>query len=200
MVGMTKWRGAVMLLLGLAVLPSYLRAFKLSGASAAPSMVIGDSFLVNEAAYQLRLPYSHVTLLRTGSPKRGDMVLAMLPNFGPGIKRAMGLPGETIEFRENRVLINGRVLPLEVLNRADFNWVAAVNRIGSEVFNEDGHLISFTAGEGRSRNHAPVRLGAHEFFLVGDNRDESLDSRIWGPIAEERILGKVLVTYKKAAR
>jgi signal peptidase I len=112
----------------------------------------------------------------------------------------MGLPGETIEFRENRVLINGRLLPLQVLNRADFNWVAPVNRIGSDVFNEDGHWISFTPGEGPVRNHAPVSLGAHEYFLVGDNRDESLDSRVWGPIAEERILGKVLTTYQRAAR
>ena len=187
------------LLIGLAILPSYLRAYKPVTPSAAPSINIGDSFLVNYAAYTLRLPYSNLRLLRTGSPRRGEMVQLLLPNSANrGIKRVMGLPGETIEFRENRVVINGRVLPLHPLNRADFNWVAEVNHIGSDVFDEDGHWISFTPGRGQCRNHAPVTLSAHEFFLVGDNRDGSLDSRIWGPIAEDQILGKVIVTYARS--
>jgi signal peptidase I len=198
MVGMKTWlRVSAMLAFGLALLPSYLRAFKLTTPSAAPSINIGDSFLVNKAAYNLRLPYSNVTVLRTGSPKRGDMVQLTLKN-NPLIKRVMGLPGETIEFRENRVLIDGRVLPLAPLHRADFNWVALVNHIGSDVYNEDGHLISFTPGQGPCRNHEPVRLGAYELYLVGDNRDGSLDSRIWGPINEDRILGKVVVTYARS--
>jgi signal peptidase I len=202
MVGMKTWlKITFMVAIGLAVLPNYLRAFKLTTPSAAPSINIGDSFLVNKAAYNLRLPFSSATVVRTGSPKRGDMVQLTLPNHSvPVIKRVMGLPGETIEFRENRVVVNGRVLPLAPLNRADFNWVAAVNHIGSSVFNEDGHWISFTPGVGPCRNHAPVALAAREYFLVGDNRDGSLDSRIWGPIGEERILGKVVVTYKRTAQ
>jgi len=209
MVFMTIWlkrhfRIALMLLFGLSILPSYLRAFKLVTPSAAPSINIGDRFLVNEAAYDLRFPYTQVKLLRTGSPKRGDMVQLVLPNNAfRVIKRVLGLPGETIEFRENRVLINGRVLPLTPLNRADFNWVAAANHIGSNVYNEDGykgdgHWISFTPGQGQLRTLAPVSLGAHELYLVGDNRDGSIDSRIWGPVSEDRILGKVLLTYARS--
>jgi signal peptidase I len=200
MIGMKTWlRIAFMISIGLAILPSYLRAFKLSTPSETPSINIGDSILVNKAAYTLRLPYSGVNLFRTGSPKRGDMVLLLLPgstHVAP--KRVMGLPGETIEFRENRALINGRMLSLEPLRRTDFNWVAPINNIGSDVYNEDGHWISFTPGKGQCRNHEPVNLGAREFFVVGDNRDVSLDSRIWGPVDEERILGKVLVTYARS--
>jgi len=184
----------LLLLIGLAVLPSYVWAFKLTGASAAPTIGIGGSFLVNRAAYSLRLPYSGVTLVRTGSPKRGDIVLfrhPSLPIIAP--KRAIGLPGETVEFRENRVVVDGRVLPLRPLNRAEFDWVAPINHIGSNVYDEDGHWISFTPGEGKYRNHQPVRLGPHEYFLVGDNRDNSADSRIWGPIAERQILGKLIL-------
>ena len=187
------------LLIGLAILPSYLRAYKPITPSEAPSINIGDSFLVNQAAYALRLPYSNVKLWRTGSPKRGDMIQMLLPGKSDRvIKRVMGLPGETIEFRDNRGVVNGRVLPLQPLNRADFDWVAEANHIGSDVFDEDGHWISFTPGRGQCRNHAPVTLSAHEFFLVGDNRDASLDSRIWGPIAEDQILGKVVVTYARS--
>jgi signal peptidase I len=181
------FRIALMLLVGLAVLPTYLRAFKLATPSMAPSINIGDSFLVNKAAYVV------------GSPKHGDMVQLVLPGSSlRGIKRVIGLPGETVEFRENRVLINGRELPLSPLNRNDFNWVAPANNIGADVYNEDGHWISFTAGRGQVRNHAPVNLGSHELYLVGDNRDGSLDSRIWGPVSDDRILGKVLVIYARS--
>src|SRR5277367_3564867 len=119
---MTRWRIAFMVAFGLAIIPSYLRAYKLATPSEAPSINIGDSILVNKAAYNLRLPYTSVTMLRTGSVKRGDMVQLQIPGttyIGP--KRVMGLPGETIEFRENRVLINGRMLPLAPLNRTDFS-------------------------------------------------------------------------------
>lgn len=182
-----------LLLIGLAVLPSYVWAFKLTSSSAAPTIDIGGTILVNRAAYGFRLPYSGVTLFRLGSPGRGDIVLfrhPVLPIMGP--KRVMGLPGETIEFRENRVLVDGCVLPLRPLNRAGFDWVAPINHIGSNVYDEDGHWISFTPGEGKLRNHPPVRLGPREYYLVGDNRDNSADSRIWGPIAERQILGKVV--------
>lgn len=184
---------------GLAIVPSYLRAYKVSTPSETPSINIGDSLLVNKAAYNLRLPYSRVTLVRTASPKRGDMVLLALPggtHVGP--KRVMGLPGETIEFRENRVLINGHMLPLAPLNRADFNWVAPANKIGSGVYNEDGHWISFTPGKCQCRNHQPVTLNEHQYFFVGDNRDVSLDSRNWGTVGEERILGKVMIIYARS--
>jgi hypothetical protein len=137
---MRRWlRIALTIAFGLVIVPSYLRAFKLATPSAAPSINIGDS-----------------------------------------------------------ILVNGRMLPLQALNRADFNWVAPVNHIGSEVYNEDGHWISFTPGKGECRNHAPVSLSEHQYFVVGDNRDGSLDSRIWGPVGEERILGKVMITYARS--
>jgi signal peptidase I len=184
---------------GLAMVPCCLRAYKVGTPSEAPSINVGDSILVNKAAYNLRLPYASMTLMRTGSPKRGDMVQITFPGTtSVGPKRVMGLPGETIEFRENRVIIDGRVLPLQPLNRADFNWVAPANNIGSDVYNEDGHWISFTPGHGQCRNHEPVTLSEHQYFVVGDNRDGSLDSRIWGPVGEERILGKVMITYARS--
>jgi signal peptidase I len=182
---MKTWlRIVAMAACGLAIVPSYLRAYKVSTPSETPSINIGDSFLVNQAAYHLRVPYTNATLVRTGS------------HFGP--KRVIGLPGETIEFRENRVLIDGHMLSLAPLNRADFNWVAPANNIGSGVYNEDGHWISFTPGKGQCRNHKPVTLDGHQYFVVGDNRDVSLDSRIWGPVGEERILGRVMITYARS--
>jgi signal peptidase I len=178
----------------LLVLPSYLRAYSLTGASAAPTVVLGDKFVVNNAAYDLRLPYSHITLVHTGSIRRGDIIFADLPIHVAAIKRVMGLPGETIEMRENRVIVDGRALPLQPVD-ADFSWVSPQHHMGSTVFMEDGHWCAFTPGKGESRNFAPIRLGSDEYFLMGDNRDNSVDSRAFGPVSRDKILGKMIAIY-----
>ena len=190
----------ILLLVGcvLALLPSYLWAYALSAASESPTLNIGDRIIVNKASYALRLPYSDVVLFRARSPERGDMVLVRLPNgrtVAP--KRVVGLPEETIELKENRVLVNGRELPVRPLNRVDFNWVDPSNRIGSTVAEEGGHWISFTPGTGRYRTCPSVKLERGSYFVIGDNRDESADSRIWGPVPESRILGKVVMAIHK---
>ncbi len=114
-----------------------------------------------------------------------------------GPQRVIGLPGETIEFRENRVIIDGRELPLRAVALSEIDPVDPVNRIGSNFFMEDGHWISFPPGAGRDRNVSSVKIGAHEYFLSGDNRDNSAASRIWGPLSERQILGS-LVHHSKA--
>ena len=181
-----------------AALPSYVWAYALTAPSESPTLNIGDRIIVNKASYALRLPYSGVTLFRARTPDRGDMVLVRLPNgrtVAP--KRVIGLPEETIELRENRVIVNGRELPVRPLNRVEFNWVNPSNRIGSVVAEEEGHWISFTPGAGRYRTCPPTKLHQGEYFVIGDNRDESADSRIWGPVPEGRILGKVVITIHK---
>jgi signal peptidase I len=182
----------------LAALPSYVWAYALTAPSESPTLNIGDRIIVNKASYALRLPYSGVTLFRARTPDRGDMVLVRLPN-GRAVapKRVIGLPEDTIELRENRVIVNGRELPVRPLNRVEFNWVNPSNRIGSVVAEEEGHWISFTPAAGRYRTCPPTKLHQGEYFVIGDNRDESADSRIWGPVPEGRILGKVVITIYK---
>ena len=194
----------LLFLAGLSLVPSYLRAYVLSGPSDIPTVLLGDKVIVNRAAYRLRLPYSTVTLFRTGSPKRGDFVLVQVLNDprlrSPVIKRIMGLPGETIEIRENRVIVNGRAIPVRDLNPAGFAWVPKAHPIGSVVESEDGHWITFTPGRSEHRNHPPVRLSDGQYFVLGDNRDDSEDSREFGPVSEELLLGKVIATFATGER
>lgn len=101
-----------------------------------------------------------------------------------------------IEIRENRILINGRANPVRDLNPADFAWVPKTDPIGSVVQDEDGHWIRFTTGKSEHRNHPPVRLPDRQYFVLGDNRDDSRDSRQFGPVCEELLLGKVIATFR----
>ncbi len=145
-----NWRSLLLVLAGLSLLPAYLQAYTLSGPSDIPTVLLGDKVVVNSAAYWLKLPYSSVRLFRTGSPKRGDFVLLHILN-NPRLrsrffKRVMGLPGETIEVRENRVIVNGRTVPVRDLNPADFAWVPKAHPIGSKVQDENGHWITFSPG------------------------------------------------------
>jgi len=187
----------------LSLAPAYLRAYKISpgGASEVPTILEGDTVIVNLAAYDLRLPYSNVRLLRTGSPHRGDMVVLLLPTSGrPAPKRVMGIPGDTIEIKESRVVINGQPLLVSTLNRSDFAWVPEVDRMGSSVENEHGHWITYSAGKGEYRNHPPIRLADGQYFVIGDNRDVSLDSRHFGPVYENRVIGKVIAILPTGPR
>lgn len=152
----------------------------------------------------MRVPYWNGKLFRTGSPKRGDFVYLQIPNNfrlkGAFFKRIMGLPGETIELRENRVLIGGRAISVKALNPAEFKWIPKARPIGSIVENEDGHWITFTRGKSRHRNHPPTRPVDGHYLLLGDNRDGSLDSREFGPVSEDVFLGKVIAIFPTGER
>lgn len=189
---------------GLSLVPAYLHAYVLIGPSDIPTALLGDKIVVNSAAYRLKLPYSGAILFRTGSPKRGDFVLLHILNQprlrSPFFKRVMGLPGETIEIRENRVVVNASPLPVRQLNPADFAWVPPAHPIGSVVQNEDGHWITFTPGKSEHRNHPPMRLSDRQYFVLGDNRDDSYDSREFGPVSEDLLLGKAIAIFATGER
>ncbi len=184
----------------LLALPSYLRAYNLSGGSDAPTLLYGDTAIVNHAAFWISAPYTNLRLIHIGKPHRGDLILVQRPdNPASAFKRLMALPGETFELRDNRAYIDGRPLPLAVLN-SDFSWVTTRHKMGSTVFDEAGHWIAYTPGKSPLRNFGPIHLGRDEYFLMGDNRDNSLDCREWGPLHERALLGKVVLTLHTGPR
>jgi signal peptidase I len=189
-------RVVVLFLFVLGIAPAYLHAYQLTpgGVSEVPTLLPRDIIIVNHAAYHLRFPYSNVALFRTGSPKRGEMVLIILPNNqGVAPKRVMGLPGDTIELRDNRLIINSNAVSATPLPRPYFAWVPEEDKMGSVIENEEGHRITYTPGKGQYPNHPATPIASGEYFVIGDNRDESADSRVWGPISESSIVGKVTV-------
>jgi signal peptidase I len=193
----------VLLLILVGLAPAYLHAFSISGGgvSEAPTILAGDTVIVNQAAYTIRLPYTNLKLLHVGSPQRSTMVVILVPPKGvPAPKRIVGIPGDTVEIRDHLVVVNGRPLPLEKLDPTDFRWVPDSNRVGTSIEKEDGHWITRTIGAGKYRDHGPVRLGDGQYFAIGDNRDMSLDSRAFGPITDAQIVGQVIAVIRTGPR
>jgi len=124
------------------------------------------------------------------------MVLVALPD-GQGVapKRVVGLPGDTIELRENQLVIDGQPVLEKRLNLSEFSWVPQEDKMGSAIQVENGHWITYTPGKGEHRNCPPIKLATDRYFVLGDNRDESVDSRDWGPISGASILGKVVMKF-----
>jgi signal peptidase I len=105
-------------------LPDYLSAYTVSGPSEAPTLLLGDRVVVNHAAYDLKPPYSTIRLAKLGTPRRGDLVSFLVPNRNTlGLKRVVGIPGDTVELRENLLFVNARPLNYAMLTRSDFDWV-----------------------------------------------------------------------------
>lgn len=110
------------------------------------------------------------------------------------IRRRAGIPGLKREARCGAVSFVqrfGDALNLNV-HFADFGWVPNAHPIGSTVETEDGHWITFTPGKNERRNHPPIPLAEGQYFLLGDNRDESFDSREFGPVPKDFFLGKAI--------
>jgi signal peptidase I len=154
-----------------------IQAYKIPSGSMKPTLLIGDHILVSKFNYGIRLPLIRSTLLPVGTPKRGDIVVFIYPEDRSKdfIKRLIGLPGDVIEVRDKKILLNG--LP----------WIDA------HGVNVDNLIIP---GSVQPRdNFGPVKVPEDSLFVMGDNRDESYDSRFWGFVPMKDVLGKALIIY-----
>ncbi|MBU1743507.1 MAG: signal peptidase I [Proteobacteria bacterium] len=154
-----------------------IQAYKIPSGSMKPTLLIGDHILVSKFNYGIRLPLVRSTLIPVGTPKRGDIVVFIYPEDRSKdfIKRLIGLPGDTIEIRNKKILLNG-------LPWSDTRGVYVDN------------LIISGAVQPRD-NFGPATVPEGSLFVMGDNRDDSYDSRFWGFVPMKDVLGKALIIY-----
>jgi signal peptidase I len=150
-----------------------------------PTIVEGDRILVNKLAYDLRLPLTHISLYKFADPGRGDIVVFDSQAAGARlVKRVIGLPGDIVEMSDNRVTINGvqaRYSRLE--HRADA--IFAIESYGGMT-----HRIELApAGASRFSSFGPVKVPQDRYLVLGDNRDNSADSRVHGFIPRAEMVG-----------
>jgi signal peptidase I len=161
-----------------------------------PTIVEGDRILVDKAAYGLRVPFTNVRLTRGGDPQRGDIVIFPSPKDGITlVKRVVGLPGDTIAMRGERLLINGTPLDYaSTQSRADDELPVATRGEQREYFTETlgdaAHSIMVLPRRTALRTFGPVTVPQGQYFMMGDSRDNSEDSRYFGFVPRETIVGR----------
>ncbi len=162
-----------------------------------PTILEGDRVFLNKMAYDVRMPFVGWRLFQISDPKRGDIVIFPSPRDGVRlIKRLVGIPGDTIEMRDHKLLVNGKVLQCEPLDPSTLTDVGREVTAGKDLLEEDlvgrTHAVMYQRDWRFIGSYGPRKLEADEYFAMGDNRDDSADSRVFGPVRRETILGKAL--------
>ncbi len=171
--------------------------FKIPSGSMIPTLLIGDFILVNKYAYGLRLPVLNSKFMDVGEPQRGDVVVFRYP-VDPGvnfIKRLVGLPGDTVVYRDKKLFINGEAVELESQGAYSSNEVKCTTPRPdavryAEQLGEVKHDILIHTGSGTRDGQWVVPEG--HYFMMGDNRDRSNDSREWGFVPEANLMGRAV--------
>ena len=155
-----------------------------------PTIEEGDRVVVNKLAYDLKIPFTTFELLKWGDPQRGDIVVLFSPADGTRlVKRVVGVPGDRIEMRDNTLFVNGRAALWREIGLQDDS------EQGSSVLVEENlagvnHEVMFTPQIPAVRSFGPLTVPPGRYFVMGDNRDNSNDSRFIGLIDRRRIVGK----------
>lgn len=166
--------------------------FRIPSGSMLPTLHIGDFILVNKFSYGVRLPVTHTKILETGSPERGDVMVFRYPK-NPKIdyiKRVIGLPGDTIGYFDKTIYVNGQAVTMTAAERDGSlkESVPASVSLFREQLGDVTHDVFHDSRGRQFKKEFVVPEG--EYFMMGDNRDHSSDSRVWGMVPEANIVGK----------
>ncbi len=182
------------------ILRSFLfEPFQIPTGSMIPTLNVGDFIVVNKNAYGVRLPVSGTKIMDVGEPKRGD-VMVFIPPHDPNyyIKRVIGLPGDHIRYANKTIYVNGEPLEQEYVDFINTRRppvvysLETVGDITHDIYTSPSPTYirpgSWLWPEGRV-------IPEGHYFMMGDNRDNSSDSRVWGPVSENKIVGKAVAVW-----
>ena len=160
-----------------------------------PTILEGDRVYVNKLAYDLKVPFTTWHIAEWGNPQRGDIVVFFSPHDGKRlVKRVIGLPGDTIEMRDDQLILNGKPVDYGPLDANVSNQLADAERqhslFATEQLPSRAHAVMVLPEVPARRTFEPMRVPEDHYFMMGDNRDNSFDSRFYGMVERERIVGR----------
>ena len=167
----------IAVLLALLVRTFVVQAFKIPSGSMEPTLLVGDHILVNKFIYGVKVPFVRKTIIPISKPQRDDVIVFIFPHDTSKdyIKRVIGLPGDRIEIIDRKIYINGK------------------------LFGDDHGVYSDTHNSVSRNNakmrHRPIIVPENNLFVMGDNRDHSSDSRVWGFVPLKLVKGKAFIIY-----
>jgi len=154
-----------------------VQAYKIPSRSMVPTLLVGDHLLVNKFIYGVKIPFLRNTLLPITDPKRGDIIVFIYPNDRSKdfIKRVIGVAGDKIEIKNKKIFLNGKEY--------------------TDSYGIYSDSVIYPASIQPRDNFGPVTVPPESLFVMGDNRDESADSRYWGFVDLKDVEGKALIIY-----
>jgi signal peptidase I len=160
-----------------------------------PTILEGDRVYVNKLAYDLKVPFPTRHLAEWSNPQRGDIVVFFSPRDGTRlVKRVVGLPGDTIELRNNGLVLNGQPVEYKPLAEELVRDLAPADRASQvyalEQLPGQRHAVAAIPSAPALRDFGPCRVPEGHYFMMGDNRDNSFDSRYFGPVPRKQIVGR----------
>ena len=172
--------------------------FRIPSGSMMPTLLIGDFILVNKYEYGIRLPVLHTKLFEMEAPKRGDIIVFRYPEDTgiPYIKRIIGLPGDHISYRNRTLYINKVPVKQELIGFYEGQGTGGM-KSGAELLKEQlgrvEHNILIDVGRFSTDDQVTVPDG--HYYVMGDNRDNSKDSRFWGFVPDENLMGRAFMIW-----
>ena len=167
----------IAIILALFIRTFVVQAFKIPSGSMIPTLLIGDHILVNKFIYGVKVPFTDFVAIPITKPERGDVIVFRFPKDESKdfIKRVVGIPGDKIEVRDKILYVNG-------IEQSEPFTNHSANALPSQIMPDRD-------------NFGPVNVPEHSYFVMGDNRDHSLDSRFWGFVDFSKIKGEAFLIY-----
>ena len=160
-----------------------------------PTILVGDRIFVNKLAYDLKIPYTTLHIAQWGDPQRGDIVVFYSPVDGKRlVKRVVGIPGDSIAMLNNQLIINNEKITYEPINNSKMNALSSIMDANQHGFIENlshtRHPVMITPQRPSLRSFGPLTIPEGKYFMMGDNRDNSADSRYFGFVERSRVVGQ----------